>query len=175
MDTSFIITFIGDDRPGLVEELSSTISAQQGNWQESRLSQLAGKFAGLVRVTLPTDRGADLEHALKALSEKGLSVRVSAFKPVPTARDGLRNIQLSILGPDRPGIIREVSAALAARQINVIELESRVESAPMSAELLFSATVKAQVDETSDLDELAEALDDIANQMLLDIQLDPAS
>ncbi len=175
MDTSFIITFIGDDRPGLVEELSSTISSHQGNWQESRLSQLAGKFAGLIRVSLPTDRGPDLELALKALSEKGLSVRVTAFEPAPAAQGRLRDIRLSILGPDRPGIVREVSAALAARQINVIELESRVDSAPMSAELLFSATVEAQVDETSDLDELAEALDDIANQMLLDIQLEPAS
>ena len=88
MDTSFIITFIGDDRPGLVEELSSTISSLQGNWQESRLSQLAGKFAGLIRVSLPADQGTKLEQALKALSEKGLSVRVTPFEKISAPQTG---------------------------------------------------------------------------------------
>lgn len=174
MDTSFIITFIGDDRPGLVEELSAVISEQQGNWQESQLSQLAGKFAGLIQVSLPSNRGPDLEQALKALSAKGLSVRVHPIESGSEVTTPLRGINLSILGPDRPGIVREVSAALAARNINVVELESNVESAPMSAEMLFRASVEAQVSEDSDVDDLGDALEDIANQMLLDIQLESA-
>ena len=47
MQTSFIITFIGDDRPGLVEQLSAAIEQSGGNWLESRMSHLAGKFAGI--------------------------------------------------------------------------------------------------------------------------------
>ena len=140
-----------------------------------KLAGLPDKFAGLIRVSLPTDQGPNLEQALKALSDKGLSVRVTPFTQAPTAKTGLRGIRLSILGPDRPGIIREVSAALAARQINVVDLESKVDSAPMSAELLFSAEVEAQVDENSDLDELSDALEDIAHQMLLEIHLEPMS
>ena len=59
METSYVITFIGDDRPGLVEQVASVIENNRGNWHESRLSQLGGKFAGLVPVsythlTLPT-------------------------------------------------------------------------------------------------------------------------
>lgn len=65
VQTTFIITFIGDDRPGLVESLSQVISDHNGNWLESRLSQLAGKFAGLISVSVPEESTAALQVALK--------------------------------------------------------------------------------------------------------------
>ncbi|MBL8502453.1 MAG: glycine cleavage system protein R, partial [Rhodocyclaceae bacterium] len=49
-DTFLVLTVIGDDRPGLVGELSAAISSHQGNWLESSMSHLAGKFAGIVKV-----------------------------------------------------------------------------------------------------------------------------
>ncbi len=172
MDTCFIITFISDDRPGLVEDLSSAISEQGGNWLESRLSQLAGKFAGLIRVSLPASQGDALELALKNLSEKGLSVRVTAAEHTLTVGGDLHKIKLAILGPDRPGIVREIATALAAHNLNVVELESDVSSAPMSAEPLFNARIEADIAAESDLDELRETLDEIANQMLVDISFE---
>ncbi|MCZ6830513.1 MAG: ACT domain-containing protein [Gammaproteobacteria bacterium] len=172
MDTSFIITFIGDDRPGLVEELSAVITDQGGNWRESRLQQLAGKFAGLVSVSLPSDRGEDLRAALKALAPRGLSVKVTALESLSGDEHPGRTIRLTIIGPDRPGIVREISAALAQQHINVVDMRSDVSSAPMSAEAMFSASVEAQISERSDLDELNEKLEEIANQMSVDVQLD---
>ncbi len=173
MDSSFIITFIGDDRPGLVEALSATISEQGGNWQESQLSQLSGKFAGLIRVSLPADRGQQLQDALKALSEKkDLSVRVTPVEEVQASTELSRH-QLAVIGPDRSGIVREISAALLSHNINVVEFESQVEPAPMSAEPMFSASIIAEVDSGADLEALTDALDGIANDMLLDIQLEP--
>jgi glycine cleavage system regulatory protein len=172
VDTSFIITFIGDDRPGLVEELSAVITDHGGNWQESRLQQLAGKFAGLVSVSLPGDRGEELRNAMKALAPKGLSVKVTAIESLKSDTPPGRTIRLAIVGPDRPGIVREISAALAEQHINVVDMHSDVSSAPMSAEAMFSASVEAQVAEQSDLDELQDKLEDIANQMLVDVNME---
>ncbi|MCX2981464.1 ACT domain-containing protein [Halieaceae bacterium IMCC14734] len=172
METSFIITFIGDDRPGLVEELSAVISDHQGNWLESRLSQLAGKFAGLIRVSLPSDRGALLEDALKQLSERGLSVRVHTLTEADTSASNERAIRLSIMGPDRPGIVREIASALARQAINVIDMHSDVSSAPMSAEQLFTANVEAEIPASSDLDALTDTLEQIANDMSVDVNMD---
>ena len=172
MQTTFIITFIGDDRPGLVEELSQVISEHGGNWLESRLSQLAGKFAGLICVTLPEDSGEELRNALKGLAEAGISVKVTPCRPGLAATEHGRIITLTILGPDRPGIVRETAAALSAQHINVVNMESYVSSAPMSAELLFHASVEAQVPEQADLEELVDTLDAIANEMGVDIQLE---
>ena len=171
METSYIITFIGDDRPGLVEELSGTIENNRGNWHESRLSQLGGKFAGLVLVSLPAENSASLERELIALSTSGLDVTIT-----PTSDDaaplGGKAVTLNVLGPDRLGIVKEVSHALAQRRINVVEMDSRVDSAAMSGEALFKARIDATVPESTDMDALQDALDDIAEHMTLDIDLD---
>ena len=171
MDTSYIITFIGDDRPGLVEQLSSVIESNRGNWHESRLSQLGGKFAGLILVSLPTVSGPDLEAQLKALSLSGLSVRVTPTTET-TINGGGKAITLTVLGPDRLGIVREISRALAERNINVVEMDSQVDSAAMSGESLFKARIDAQIPESTDMDDLHDSLEEIGNNMTLDIDLD---
>jgi glycine cleavage system regulatory protein len=171
MKSSYVITFIGDDRPGMVEALSSVIERNGGNWHDSRLSQLAGKFAGLILVSLPAKSGQTLETELKALSATGLSVRVSATGETTGTESG-RPITLSVMGLDRPGIVMEISRALAQRQINVLEMDSSVSSGPMSGEMMFSARITAAIPEDTDMENLSDSLEDIANQMTLDIDLD---
>ncbi len=171
METSYIVTFIGDDRPGLVESLSRVIESNRGNWLESRLSQLGGKFAGLVLVKLPDENGAALQADLKALSSTGLSVRVTPAIPLPSSRRG-RDITLRVIGPDRIGIVREISRALAQREVNVVEMDSEVSSAPMSAELIFRARIDAEIPDHVDLDDLEDSLEEIAETMTLEIELE---
>ena len=174
MPSAYIITFIGDDRPGLVEQLSRVIEDNRGNWHESRLSQLGGKFAGLILVTLPGDDGDKLENELRGISASGLSVRVT-----PSIEgfsfDVSTGITLTVIGPDRLGIVREISRALSSHQVNVVEMDSEVSSAPMSGEMLFKARIDAEIPPTLELDDLADALDEIANQMALDIELEPSA
>jgi glycine cleavage system regulatory protein len=176
VQTSFIVTFIGDDRPGLVEQLSAVIEKNQGNWQESRLSQLGGKFAGLILVALPADGGPSLEADLAALAASGVSVRVTATEAIVDARIAApvpgRDISLSVIGPDRRGIVWEISRALAQRQINVLEMTSDVQSAPMSAEMIFTARIAAWIPEATNIDELRASLDEIADHMTLEIDLE---
>jgi glycine cleavage system regulatory protein len=171
VETSYIVTFIGDDRPGLVEQLSHVIESNRGNWLESRLSQLGGKFTGLILVSLPNDSGAALEADLKDLAATGLSVRVTPSSSTAATAAG-RDITLTVIGPDRLGIVREISRALAERQINVVEMDSHVSSAPMSAEMIFKARIDAQIPESTDMDDLIDTLDEIANHMTLEIDLD---
>lgn len=173
MECSYIVTFIGDDRPGLVGQLSKVIESQRGNWLESRLSKLGGKFAGLILVSLPEDGGVALETELKALSASGLSVRVTATTAAVAHTVG-RGIVLTVIGPDRLGIVREISRTLAERRINVVEMDSHVSSAAMSAELIFHARIDAQIPDDTDLDDLHDTLEDIANAMTLEIDLEPA-
>jgi glycine cleavage system regulatory protein len=171
MQTSYIVSFIGDDRPGLVEALSSVIKEAGGNWQDSQLSQLGGKFAGLVLVTLPEGTETTLEADLKSLAARGLSVRVTPTSST-VALEATRRIKLSVLGPDRPGIVLEISRALASRQFNVVRMDTGVISAPMSAEPLFHAMIQADVAPDAKLEELSDALDEISDDMALDIDLE---
>ncbi|HEY7775827.1 MAG TPA: ACT domain-containing protein, partial [Kineobactrum sp.] len=83
-----------------------------------------------------------------------------------------RKISLAVVGPDRPGIVREIARALAAEQVNVIDMGSSVNGAPMSGEPLFQARITAEIPAGASLETLADALDTIAEQMTLEIDLE---
>ena len=108
---------------------------------------------------------------LKALSSSGLSVRVTPTHLIAGQGDG-REITLTVMGPDRLGIVKEISHALAERRINVVDMDSHVRSAPMSAELIFQARIDAQIPKDTDLEDLHDSLDEIANHMTLEIDLE---
>lgn len=171
MSSCIVFTFIGNDKPGLVEMISQTVARHGANWLESRMSQLAGKFAGIIRVSVGNEDLAELITALNALSQQGLSVVVEQSEDIvnPIA---LNTLRLTIVGLDRPGIVREVSQALSKHQINVLDMSSSLTSAAMSGEALFNAEAVIQIPDSVDIDELEEQLEDIANELTVDITLD---
>ena len=165
-----VFTFVGDDRPGLVETLSRLVSASDGNCLESRLAHMAGKFAGIVTVAVPADKAPQLAAALSALGEQGLTV-VAEITAHP-GTSGYRPGRLSVLGNDRPGIVREISSALAVLQINIQEFCSQVESAPMAGIPLFSAQISVALPAELALEMLQDQLEQIANRLDIDINLE---
>lgn len=172
MRTSFVFTFIGDDKPGLVERLSNTVASHGGNWLDSRLAQLAGKFAGIIRVSVPDPRASGLADALRALAGDGFNITIEQTSIMADDERPLR-FELSVVGLDRPGIVKEVSRALASRNINVLELDTHLGSAPMTGEPLFQADARIAAPASTNMGELAEQLDAIANELTIEIDLRP--
>ena len=171
MTSALVFTFVGADQPGLVEKLAQTVGQHGGNWLESRMSELAGQFAGIVQVAVSDAQFPALRTALLSLSSDDLSVVVASSKRAEGA-DDYRHLRLSILGNDRPGIVREVASALAARRINVSDMDTTVTSAPMSGDPLFEAVAQIQVPKTLDLAELNAQLDAIADALTVEIDLE---
>lgn len=171
MNATLVLTVIGPDRPGLVEALAETVASHGANWLESRLAHLSGHFAGMVRVSVPSERADELAGALGALTDLRVLVETAASILAPDAA----LLVLELLGQDRPGIVREVSHALAARGVNVEELETECSSAPMSGELLFSARARLRLPAETSARELREALEKLADELMVDISfVDPS-
>ena len=171
MTSAVVFTFVGADQPGLVEKLAQTVSQHGGNWLQSRMSELAGQFAGIVQVEVGDAQFPALRVALLALSSDDLSVVVASSKRAAGV-DDYRHLRLSIVGNDRPGIVREVASALAARRINVSDMDTTVTSAPMSGDPLFEAVAHIQVPRALDLAELNAQLDAIADALTVEIDLE---
>jgi glycine cleavage system regulatory protein len=165
MNSALVLTVIGPDRPGLVEALAETVASHGANWLESRLAHLSGHFAGMVRVSVPSDRAEDLARALGELRDLRVLVETAGSAAPPDAPVLL----LELLGQDRPGIVREVSHALAARGVNVEELETECTSAPMSGELLFRARARLRLPTETSALELREALEKLADELMVDV------
>jgi len=172
MHTDKLIAFIADDRPGLVERIAEVVTEHGGNWLESRMSQLAGKFTGIVRVSLPRAHLVEFERALSTLEQIGITLRVEDAPGTATTA-AVAPWRLEIIGHDRPGIVHEFATALARRQINVFDMRTDVSTAPMSAGLLFSATADIQVPAELDIDELRESLEAIADELTIEYTLAP--
>lgn len=167
MTTSLVLTVIAPDKPGLVELISNTIATHQGNWLESSMSRLAGKFAGILTVSVPEANSPALIDALSALETQGLKI-VAEVSHEPAA-DQRKALTLELVGHDKAGIVRDLSQALASRHINVERLSTELVSGSMSAEELFKAQADLLAPADTDLDELQEALEAIASDLMVDI------
>jgi glycine cleavage system regulatory protein len=168
MPISFVLTVISPDRTGLVESLARAVAGQGGNWLESRMCRLGGEFAGILRLEIPAEKKAALLEALQKLQANGLQIVVRADGPAATAASG-RQTKLEIVGADRPGIVREISSALARAGVNVEEFSSEVVSAPMSGETLFKAVARLQLPAGCDQAALKKELEKIAADLLVDV------
>ena len=170
-----VLTVIGEDRPGLVEALAELIAEHAGSWDESRMARLAGHFAGVVQVHVPDERAAGLIEALSGLAQRGLEVAVVDSDWSMAEADHRDAFRLELVGQDRPGIVREISSALAALGVSVQELRTVVESAPMSGERIFRAQAELAPPPGVDLDKIRGALERLADDMMVDISLEAAS
>ena len=166
---SLVLTILGDDRPGLVSAVSAPISAHGASWERSEMSRLAGKFAGIVVVSAPSDRLDALVAELTALESKGLQVIVE--RTDEPARLNAQRLQLDLLGADHPGIVAEISAALAAAQVSIEELSTDVRDAPMAGGTLFEARALLNAPSDSDTDALRAVLEALADELMVEIRL----
>ncbi|AWF58698.1 ACT domain-containing protein [Pseudomonas aeruginosa] len=95
-----VLTVIATDHPGLVERIAQCIASHGGNWLESRMSRMAGQFAGILRVAVPAEGYDELVEGLQGLSSHGIRVLLaeSGIEPVCNWKP----IHLDLVGNDRP-------------------------------------------------------------------------
>jgi glycine cleavage system regulatory protein len=170
---SLTLTLIGRDRPGLVDALALRIADAGGSWQESRMARLAGQFAGILLVEMPEAAVDGLIGSLRALDAEGLHVTAERGGGDPPAPQHTLNLEL--VGHDRPGIVREIAHALAGRGVNIEELETEVTTGSFSGEALFRATARLSAPVELATHELRATLETIANELMVDVELDEAT
>jgi glycine cleavage system regulatory protein len=168
MQVPLVMTIIGPDRTGLVESVARVVAEHGGNWLESRMCRLGGEFAGILRIELPVEKRQALLDALQTLQGCGLTVVVRPDEAAAAATQG-RQARLEIVGHDRPGIVRQITHALARASVNVEEFSSECVSAPMSGETLFKAVARLQLPDGCDDAALKTELEKIADDLLVDI------
>ncbi len=167
MAKTLILTFIAGDKPGLVERLSETVAGQGGNWLESRMVHLASKFAGLARIEVADGKVVSLRAAVMALEAEGFQLTIEEGLPGLVA-DGPALV-IDLVGPDHPGIVREVSHCLAERGVSVDEMETDIRGAPMGGGLLFYARARVRMPAGLSEDALRDALEALAATLTVDI------
>ncbi|MEM6883673.1 MAG: ACT domain-containing protein [Verrucomicrobiota bacterium] len=168
---SLVLTVLGADRPGLVESLASLVKDHDGNWEESRMCRLGGQFAGIVQITIPDSTFPKWQEEIKSLQKSGLQILVAEDTATAEADPG-KTAVFEIIGNDQPGIIQQITSALARHQVNVNDLSSECSSAPWSGDPIFKAHAEVQIPQDCDIVKLRNDLELIAADLMVDIQFD---
>ena len=167
MNTSLVLTILGPDRTGLVGSVADVVAEHGGSWQESRMARLAGQFAGILRVECPAENRDALEGDLNALSNGGLTVMVG--HDVSQEEGSGSTLVIEITGHDERGIVKRIAATFASLGVNVEELETSLESAPMAGHLLFCTVGKVRLPDHLSPSELIEAIEKVGVDLTVDV------
>ena len=170
--TSLVLTILGPDRPGIVEQIAKLVADHGGNWVESRMAHLAGQFAGILRVEVDAAQADSLAQSLNGLTSAGLE---SVIHPDPTgappAAADRPLVHLDLMGQDRPGIVREISRVLALMGVNVEELTTECRAAAETGHPTFHAEAQLRLPAGVTGEMLRTALEAVAQDLMVEVKL----
>jgi glycine cleavage system regulatory protein len=171
MDQKVIMTVVGSDRPGLTRAIADAVYAAGGNWLESHLSRLGGKYVGSVLVEVPEERLEDLERTARQIDAYG--IKVDIIESAKTDERSGELLTMEIVGQDRPGIVREVTTVLAGLDVNIEDFFTAVEGGAWSGVAMFRAKVKMLIPITLSTDKVRHALEAISGEVMVDFDIAP--
>ncbi|NMO00314.1 amino acid-binding ACT protein [Gordonia sp. TBRC 11910] len=168
---NLVLSVIGDDRAGLVSALADAIATNGGSWDRSQLARLAGKFAGIVVVTVP---GGDAERLIAAVTALDGLLEVEVHDGDAAPSPAWTSLHIELLGNDRPGIVQEISTALSTSGASIEHMTTGTREAPMAGGLLFEAQFDVRVPPGTELAAVRADLELLAAELLVDLDIDAA-
>lgn len=159
-----VISFVAQDKPGLVDTLSNIVSTHKGNWQSSSMHQMSGFFAGIIEIAIDDQQLAALTTELNALSEIDCIIKVAQDEVSSQSA----NLVLELTANDRAGIVQEISSTIHQQGGNLLKLVSTQEAAAHSGHELFKAKATIIANDQQ-ADALIDALENLADDLMVDI------
>lgn len=172
MERKFVMTAFGNDRPGIVADVSQVIYENGCNLEDSTMTILAEEFAVIL---LFSGQGDDLEDRLnkdcrRLEREKAISAFIRPVDPVqPRERRHFFESTLHVEGLDQAGIVYKVSKYLAEHDVNISSLKSGISHVPESGTSIYVMEIKIQIPEGTSLDDFDNGIVQIGDDLNVDI------
>lgn len=172
MTNSLVISALGNDKPGIVNELSKTILDQGGNISESRMTVLGGEFAMMLLVNGSQDCIENILSKLEATGEK-LNLTLIA-KETETQDSNKKRLpyQVNVISMDHPGIVHNISDFLSSHNLNIEEIETKTYPAAHTGTPMFSLDMIISVPSDSSIKSLRDEFVTFCDDLNLDASLE---
>lgn len=177
MSAYLVISAIGQDRPGIVDEVSAFILAHECNVADSRMAVLGGDFALIMLVSGPESEVEKLTSHLAELEKKSsltIVYRPGRSPSIPQAIPAVP-YQLRAVGMDHAGIVHNIAHLLAGMGVNVEAAETSTAHSPQTGTPIFSMTMKLAVPGSLHVGQIREQLDKLGDELNVDITIEPTS
>ncbi len=149
MENHIVVTLVGPDKVGIVDDVTEKILEYGGNVEESRMARLGGDFAMIMLISVTGDKTDKLKTAIDTFGANGFQVFIrETAEETKSKYKGWLPYRIVVNGADHEGIIHSITRHLADKNINIESMDTNTVSAPMSGTELFtmSAVVIAPPD-----------------------------
>jgi glycine cleavage system transcriptional repressor len=175
MTTEFlVISALGSDRPGIVNQLAGAASASGCNIEDSRMTVLGGEFAVLMLVSGSDAAVTAMEAAAPDVGARlGLMLlckRTRPRQPQPSARP----YRVDVTALDQPGLVHELADFFSSRHINIEALDTSTYAAPHTGSQMFGLQMTVNIPAGISVPSLREEFLDHCDHRNLDASFDAA-
>ncbi|WP_370979369.1 glycine cleavage system protein R [Agaribacterium sp. ZY112] len=154
MNKILVVSFFGEDQPGLVQDLAEITHELQGKWLQSKLSHLEGQLAGVLKIELPEEQADSLIGKFQRKPE--IDIKVSEPQGSTPVPEHCEDIKIS--AKDRPGLVNDITCFLNKQGVKVLNFECQRMAAIGAAGNLFSALVAIELPEGKSSEDLVAQL-----------------
>lgn len=172
MNKSLVISALGNDKPGIVNELSKAILDQGGNISESRMTVLGGEFAMMLLVTGNNDC---IDNIISKLEETGQNLNLTLIAKETQSQESNNKrlpYQITVVSMDHPGIVHNISDFLSNRDLNIEEIETQTYPAAHTGTPMFSLDMTISVPADSSVRSLRDEFIIFCDDLNLDASLE---
>ena len=172
MSQHTILTALGNDRPGLVEEVSQFIFDRGGNIADSRMINLRGQFAIMMLIGGAANVAGKLQADLDAFSKKTqLQIRLADAQAITASSEPAMPYQLTATAMDQAGLVHRIAHLLREHRINIESMDTELTAAPITGAPTFEMKLVMSVPQSTQIARLREKLSTLCDELNIDWQL----
>lgn len=137
-----VLTLVGEDQSGIVAKVTDTLFKQGCNLAQASMMRLGANFTIMLRVSHEAD--VELSQVLAEICQQ-LHLRLHIDEDNSNPRSLLDpDVQVTVYGADRSGIVAQVTSVLAEAGLNIIDLETDIGGTNESPIYIMTMEGKAQ-------------------------------
>lgn len=168
-----VISALGKDRSGIVDQLSKTILDHDCNVADSRMTVLGGEFAILLLIEGNWNTLAKLEDAIPAL-EQQLELTIIAKRTKERSSDtALLPYGVDVVSLDHPGIVHHLASFFSRRSINIEDMVTSSYAAAHTGTPMFSVHMTVGIPSHLHIATLRDEFMEFCDSLNLDAVLEP--
>ncbi len=169
----FIISVLGKDRPGIIAAVTRVLFEKDFNIEDVSQTILQSEFSGVFIVSGPeqVEKG-DLSSSLEAATsdlDLHFHVRELEGKSSDWTTCACEPFVITTRGPDRKGLVAQVTAVLALNNVNVTQLKAVFRGGDEPGRNVMIYEVEVPID--IDLEKLRRSLADKASELNLEVSM----
>lgn len=164
-----ILTLIGADKPGIVAAVTGSLFSAGCSLAQASMMRLGANFAIMLRVShQPSDNLRGILH--KVCHAESLHLHIDEDSSNERFVHSIEpNIQVTLYGADRSGLVAQLTEALAREGLNIIDLQT--ELGGTAEQPIYILTLEGYLEGSSEqgIEQLQQALQNFDTDVQINI------